>query len=165
MRISIYEDMMVNKRNYKALIFLISFRILSPIYQRRFGLLPFVLCIPLFILHRICFEWVLAMEIPLKTKIGPGLIIYHGFGIVVHDKSILGSNVILRHGVTIGMQHLTGEAPIVGDGVEFGASSTVLGPVRIGNNVTIGAGSIVTKDVPDSMVVTGVNICRPKKIR
>lgn len=116
--------------------------------------------VPIFVLYIFISEWLLGIEIPIKTRIGKGLKIYHGVGLVVHGKATIGDNCILRHGVTIGNKinsdgSLT-TPPRIGNNVEFGANSTALGSINIGNNAIIGANSVVTKDVLDNAVVAGI---------
>lgn len=63
---------------------------------------------------------------------------------------------MIGQGVTIGGKSGWYEVPVIGDNVEINAGARVLGPVRIGNNVIIGANSVVVKDVPDNCVVAGI---------
>lgn len=93
---------------------------------------------------------------PTSTKVGPGLTIHHSYGIVIHANSVLGRDVTVRHGVTLGNAH-RGEtlAPIIGDGVEIGAGAVLLGGVRIGSNAVIGANSTVLCDVPSGGIAVG----------
>ena len=63
---------------------------------------------------------------------------------------------MIGQGVTIGGKSGWYEVPVIGDNVEINAGARVLGPVRIGNNVIIGANSVVVKDVPDKCVVAGI---------
>jgi putative colanic acid biosynthesis acetyltransferase WcaB len=104
-------------------------------------------------------EWVLGIELPWKTRIGPGLRIDHGHSLVVHDETVLGRDCWLRHCTTLGVKiardgTLSG-APILGERVSVGAHSVVLGPIRIGDDAVIGSGSVVVKDVPAGVVVAG----------
>ena len=97
-----------------------------------------------------------ALEI--HGKIDAGLRIYHNYG-VIHPYSA-GKNFTVHHGVTIGKGRTSdiGKAivdPIFGDDVEVMSNAIVYGGITIGNNVTIGAGSLVNKNVPDNCVVVG----------
>lgn len=90
-----------------------------------------------------------------------GLRVYHSGGFIhVGDKCHIGHNCTLLPGVVFGNKY---EIPIpnsdifVGDNCYFGLDSKIFGPVKIGNNVTVGANAIVTKDVPDNTIVVGVN--------
>lgn len=90
---------------------------------------------------------------------GSGLRLFHGQGLVVNDSSVIGKNCTLRHTTTIGNKTLpTGEitkSPVIGDNVDIGAHSIIIGDITVGDNCVIGAGSVVTKDVPAGSVVVG----------
>jgi serine O-acetyltransferase len=90
-----------------------------------------------------------------STKIAGGLSCYHPFASVLNAKSI-GKNFEFRNGLTIGNKANNNELlPVIGDNVTVGANVCIIGKIHIGNNVIIGAGSIVVKDVPDNVVVAG----------
>lgn len=94
------------------------------------------------------------IDIPVSTSIGPRLSIHHGIGLVVNADSKIGSDVVLRQGVTIGNK--SGSlSPTIGDGVDIGASALVIGPINVGAGAVIGAGAVVVKDVASSSVVVG----------
>lgn len=98
-----------------------------------------------------------SIEIWPHTSIGPGLRIYHGTGIVISPSAVLGANVVLRQGVTIGSRRPgLRVAPTIGDNVTIGAYAQLLGEIRVGNNVRVGASSVVLTDVPAGATVTGV---------
>lgn len=90
---------------------------------------------------------------------GGGLRIPHLNGIIVSDSARMGANCTVFHQVTIGILGVPGKdgAPCIGDGVLIGAGAKVLGPVRIGDCVRIGANAVVTKDVPSGATVVGAN--------
>lgn len=90
--------------------------------------------------------------ISYQMKIGSGVCCTHPYSTVLNAESI-GKNFSCIHCTTIG--RTTKGRPIIGDNVKLGASVTIIGPVKIGNNVIIGAGSVVTKDIPDNSVVVG----------
>ncbi|MCW2665257.1 MAG: colanic acid biosynthesis acetyltransferase [Frankiales bacterium] len=114
---------------------------------------------PLIVLYRLVTYLVLHVELPPEAVIGGGLRVYHPHMIVLHPRAVLGRDVVLRHGVTIGIttgrDGTESRGPVIGDGVEFGAGAMVLGPVTVGRNARIGAGAIVLKDVPPGAVVAG----------
>jgi serine O-acetyltransferase len=87
------------------------------------------------------------------TNIGPGLFLQHAWCTAVAAESI-GKNCWINQQVTIGYTDRS-RAPIIGDNVSIHVGAKVLGPIRIGNNVTIGANAVVIKDVPDDSVVFG----------
>lgn len=98
------------------------------------------------------------IEIHPGAKIGKGLFIDHGMGVVIGETAEVGDNVTLYHGVTLGG---TGKDkgkrhPTVGNNVTIGSGAKVLGPINIGDNVKIGANSVVLKDVPASTTAVGI---------
>lgn len=98
------------------------------------------------------------IEIHPGAKIGKGVFIDHGSGIVIGETAEVGDNVTIYQGVTLGG---TGKEkgkrhPTIGNNVTISAGANVLGSFRIGNNVKIGAGSVVLKAVPDNCTVVGV---------
>ena len=97
----------------------------------------------------------LSIDIPVSTSIGPGVMIHHGFGLVVHDRAIIGSNVTLRQGVTIGAKSGSMHAPVVADSVSFGSGAQVIGNIHVGEGSVIGAGAIVTKSVQPGARMVG----------
>jgi putative colanic acid biosynthesis acetyltransferase WcaB len=115
--------------------------------------------LPVLILYRVIVEWGLNIEIPAKTKIGQGLKLRHGQGLVIHPDTIIGTNVTLRHTTTIGnkmdSQGQPTAAPTIEDNVDIGAHVVIVGPITIGANSTIGAGSVVVKSVPANAVSVG----------
>lgn len=109
----------------------------------------------------------LCMELPPTCRIGPGLLIYHGYGLVVHESVEIGHHAILKHHTTLGTTEKG--VPTLGNHVEIGVHCVVVGPVNIGDYSVIGAGSVITKDVEPQMIVVGngSNIrkfARPSKI-
>lgn len=91
-------------------------------------------------------------QISYTTKIGEGVLIAHPYATIINAERI-GDYFSCIHGTTIGAK--PNGRPVLGDHVTLGANVTIIGPVHIGNNVTVGAGSVVVKDVPDNAVVAG----------
>ena len=81
---------------------------------------------------------------------------YGGIGVVIHARCVVGRHCLIGQNVTIGGKSGWYEVPIIGDNVEICAGARILGPIRIGNNVIIGANAVVVKDVPDNCIVAGV---------
>lgn len=80
---------------------------------------------------------------------------FHPFGTIINAKEI-GENLSVRNNTTIGNTHNSQEyRPIIGRDVEIGANSVIIGGIKIGDNVIIGAGTLVNKDVPDNAIVVG----------
>jgi serine O-acetyltransferase len=93
-----------------------------------------------------------ATEIMEGTKIGAGLHIRHGQGTVIRAESI-GEDCEILQQVTIGM---TGRGfPVIGDRVDVCAGAIIIGPIHVGNDAVIGAGAVVTKDVPAEGIMVG----------
>lgn len=99
--------------------------------------------------------------IPNHTRIGEGIRVDHAFGTILNADQI-GDNFFCLHNVTLGKKN--DSRPIIGDNVTIYAGAIVIGGVRVGNNATIGAGSVVTKDIPDNAIVAG-NPARIIKIK
>ncbi|HEV8438408.1 MAG TPA: serine O-acetyltransferase [Methylomirabilota bacterium] len=98
------------------------------------------------------------IEIHPAAKIGPGLFIDHGMGVVIGETAEVGENVTLLHGVTLGGTSLAKEKrhPTLGDNVVVGAGAGIFGAFTIGSGSRIGAGSVVVREVPPNSVVVGV---------
>lgn len=98
------------------------------------------------------------IEIHPGAKIGQGLFIDHGTGVVIGETTEIGDNVTLYQGVTLGG---TGKEkgkrhPTIGNNVVIGSGARILGSFKVGDNVKIGAGSVVNKPVPSDTTVVGV---------
>ena len=103
-------------------------------------------------------------EIYPQAKIGEGLYIPHCVGIVVGSTTQIGKNCTIYPNVVFGAKYSPNtENPKgrrharCGDNCVFGANSSIIGAITIGNNVTVGAGAVITKDIPDNAVVVGYN--------
>ena len=98
------------------------------------------------------------ISIPHETKIGSGFYIGHFGCIVVSPYCEIGKNCNISHGVTLGQANRGKKQgyPILGNNVYIGPGAKIIGAVRIGNNVAIGANCVVTKDIPDNSVVVGI---------
>lgn len=98
------------------------------------------------------------IEIHPGAQIGEGLFIDHGNGVIIGETTIIGNNVTLYQGVTLGG---TGKEhgkrhPTIGDNVMISAGAKVLGSFSVGENSKIGAGSVVLEEVPPNCTVVGV---------
>ncbi|MDD3088346.1 MAG: serine O-acetyltransferase [Candidatus Omnitrophica bacterium] len=103
-------------------------------------------------------KWMTGIEIHPGATIGKGFFIDHGMGVVIGETAVVGNNVTLFQGVTLGG---TGKEkgkrhPNIGDNVVVGAGAKVLGNITVGNNVMVGANAVVLRDVPDDSTVVGV---------
>jgi putative colanic acid biosynthesis acetyltransferase WcaB len=153
MKGGILQDWEANRGNWKSRSAMLLYRAAQAV--RRQSPLFRLLGTPVIALYVLYVEWALGIELNLKSRIGPGLRLYHGTGLVIHEAAVLGSNCALRHCTTIGMKNGPADCPLIGNNVDIGSNSVVLGSIRIGDNVTIGAGSVVLHDVAPGDVVAG----------
>ena len=98
------------------------------------------------------------IEMHPGAQIGKGLFIDHGMGVVIGETAIIGDNVTLFQGVTLGG---TGKErgkrhPTLGNNVVVGTGAKILGNIKIGDNVNVGANAVVIRNVPPSSTVVGV---------
>lgn len=103
-------------------------------------------------------RWLTGIEIHPGAKIGNGLFIDHGLGVVIGETAEIGNNVTLYHQVTLGG---TGKDhgkrhPTIRDGVIIGAGAKILGPIEIGENAKVGANSVVLRNVPAGCTAVGI---------
>ncbi|MGO9642801.1 MAG: serine O-acetyltransferase [Candidatus Acidiferrales bacterium] len=98
------------------------------------------------------------IEIHPAAQIGRRLFIDHGMGVVIGETSIIGDDVTLYQGVTLGGTGKTKgkRHPTIGSEVVIGAGAKVLGDIRVGDRSRVGAGSVVLRDVPDDSTIVGV---------
>jgi serine O-acetyltransferase len=98
------------------------------------------------------------VDIHPGAQIGRRLFIDHGAGVVIGETAVVGNDVTLYHGVTLGgtTWHKVKRHPTLGDNVLVGAGAKVLGPITLGNSVRVGANSVVVKDVPNCCTVVGI---------
>lgn len=102
-------------------------------------------------------EMLLGIELPCETVVGRRLVIEHVGGIVISGDAVFGDDCILRNGVTVGLRNrMQRGSPRLGDRVDIGAGAKLLGPIRIGNDVAIGANAVVLCDVPDNCIAVGI---------
>ena len=101
---------------------------------------------------------IFGVDIHPAALFGQGIMIDHGTGVVIGETAVLGDDISLLHGVTLGGsgKESGDRHPKVGNGVMIGANASVLGNIRIGDGAKIGAGSVVVEDVPAHTTVVGV---------
>jgi len=156
-KFSVFQDWEANRGNPKGRIVMALFRVAhllrcGPVWLRLFAWVygP---------IYRLAVEWILGIELPWKTVIGAGLRLDHGVGLVVNDHAVIGRGCHLRHCTTIGHKRKKdgtySGSPVLGDGVDVGANVVILGEIGVGNKSVLGAGSVVTKDVPAGSTVAG----------
>lgn len=97
------------------------------------------------------------VEIPYSVKIGKGLYLCHPYCITVNSKAVIGDNVTLYKGCTIGNQKRGKKsgAPVIGNNVYIGLNSTIVGNVKIGDNVLIAPNTYINIDIPSNSIVIG----------
>jgi putative colanic acid biosynthesis acetyltransferase WcaB len=152
----IVQDWSANRGNSKGRIFMFLFRIAN------FGTthkVYFYISIPYLILYKVIIQWIFTLEIPWNVKIGSGLAIYHGQALILNRDVVMGKNCTLRHCTTIGIKQKAdgtfSTAPVIGNHVDVGNNVCIIGSIQIGDNVKVGAGSVVVKDVPANWIVAG----------
>src|SRR6476660_4285229 len=98
------------------------------------------------------------VEIHPGARIGRRFFIDHGMGVVIGETAEVGDDVMLYHGVTLGGRSLkkVKRHPTVGNRVTIGAGARILGPVYLGDDVQVGANSVVVKDIPAGAIATGI---------
>jgi len=124
--------------------------------------IPFLLRFPLKIvaaLIAVGVDVTSSVELPPQAPIGPGLFIPHTGYVVIGSTSEIGHHCTLTQGVTVG--HRAGgreqsfAGPVIGNRVYLGPGAVVLGPIKVGDDVLIGANAVVTRSVPSRAVVAG----------
>jgi serine O-acetyltransferase len=125
-------------------------RFVHELWQAKVPLLPRLIAE---LVHRFT-----GIDIHPGATIGPGFFIDHGTGVVIGGTAIIGENVTIYQGVTLGgtsLQH-TKRHPTLGNNVTVGSGAAILGDITIGDNAKIGANSVVVKDVPANSTVVGI---------
>lgn len=119
--------------------------------QRHIGFLPDYISYKSFRRH--------GCSISSYAQIGEGFMLHHTDGIVIGLQVIMGKNCEVFQNVTIGSNRKENDGrfmPIIGDNVTIGAGAVVVGAIKIGNNVKIGANSYIDKDVPNNVTIAGI---------
>ncbi|XP_065857769.1 serine acetyltransferase 2-like [Euphorbia lathyris] len=101
---------------------------------------------------------VFGVDIHPAAKIGEGILLDHGTGVVIGETAVIGNRVSLMHGVTLGGtgKEIGDRHPKVGDGALIGACATILGNIKIGEGAMVAAGSLVLKDVHPHSMIAGI---------
>lgn len=106
-----------------------------------------------FLIYRLNAFWS-GVVIGRGAEFGPGFVLLHSVGVVINSDVRAGRNLVLEHGVTIGAEK--GKSPVLGDNVFVGAGAKIIGAVRIGSDVRIGANAVVLTDLPDGATAVGI---------
>jgi serine O-acetyltransferase len=97
------------------------------------------------------------IDLPCEVKIGSRFRIEHFGGIIISGDAVIGDDVVVRNGVTIGLKRRDDPgSPIIGNRVDIGAGAKILGKIRIGDDVMIGANAVVITDVPANCIAVGI---------
>lgn len=112
--------------------------------------------VALFLQNRV--SEVMGIDIHPAARIGYGIMLDHGTGVVVGETAVIGNNVSILHGVTLGGSgKVRGDRhPKIRDGVMIGAGAVILGNIQVGECAKVGAGSVVLENVPAHCTVAGV---------
>jgi serine O-acetyltransferase len=98
---------------------------------------------PLRVLEKVA-EFVFKCYLPTTATIGPGLVIYHAFGVIVNGKTRIGANCTLYARVCIGNRWPGDGTPVIGDNVTIGTGACIFGPVTIPDNYVVKANAVIT---------------------
>lgn len=95
--------------------------------------------------------------IPYTAEIGKNCkIAYKGMSVVIHSRAKIGDNCVIGTCVTIGGQKKQYEVPVIGNNCYIASGAKIFGPIKVGDGCFIGANSVVTRDVPDNSLVSGI---------
>ncbi|WP_455425064.1 colanic acid biosynthesis acetyltransferase WcaB [Dryocola sp. LX212] len=156
------EDLRANSWNPRPCFMVLAYRVahFCSVWRKR-SVINNLWAAPVLILYRLVTECLMGYEIQAAATIGRRFTVHHGYGVVISKFAIIGDDFAIRHGVTIGGRGGIGgldksqARPVIGNGVEVGANVMIIGPITIGNNVVIAAGSLVLDSIPDNAVVMG----------
>ena len=112
------------------------------------------------IIYKILFKFIqiiTGIELPAEVNVGKNFIIDHFGGIVISGYASFGDDCRIRNGVVVGLKNINQPiAPIIGNRVDIGAGAKLLGAIKIGDDVIIGANAVVICDVPNNSIAVGV---------
>jgi serine O-acetyltransferase len=128
---------------------LLLYRIGSYLHSKGIPILPKCCDISIRLIHN--------CAIFSETKIGRGTKFgYHGIGVVVHKRAIIGDNCSIGTGVTIGGRSQLSEVPVIGNNVYIAGGAKVLGDITVGDNCVIGANAVLLTSMPANTMAVGV---------
>jgi len=152
----VFQDWRANRQNFKGQLVLFLFRLAQLINK---SVITKIIFYPYLLWYRYVVDWVWNIELPRKLTVGKGLSLYHGHALVINQGVVIGENCALRNSTTIGHKKLAdgsfSACPRIGNSVDIGANVCIIGDITIGDNVIIGAGTVVTKNIPADSVVVG----------
>lgn len=124
-------------------------RISNRLYKIGIPVIPYILYRLIYLINN--------CHIHYSTEIGRNTVVaYGGVAVVIHKKAIIGENCMIESCVTIGGKSNHKNLPVIGDNVFIGTGAKILGDIKIGNNVIVGANAVVVKSVPDNCIVAGI---------
>lgn len=134
----------------------------------RYTVRPAILRKLLSLVYHVLYKFVqiiTGIELPCEVPIGKNFVIEHSGGIVVSGFASFGDDCRIRNGVVVGLSRVEEPcAPQIGNDVDIGTGAKVLGNIRIGNGVRIGANAVVITDVPDNCIAVGVPaVIKPRR--
>ena len=101
-----------------------------------------------------------ASDLSCRSRVGAGFVIQHGHDIVIGADVVIGKRCTIFNGVTLGNKDLSlssrGNQPRIGDNVTLSTGAKILGPIHVGDNVIVGANSVVLDDCQPNTVVAGI---------
>ena len=133
----------------------------------RYTIRPRLLRLPFSFVYRVLklsSQILTGIDLPCEATVGRRFRIEHFGGIIISGDAVMGDDVVIRNGVTIGLKKIGDPgSPVIGNRVEIGAGAKVLGRIHIGDDVQIGANAVVIRDVPAGHMAVGIparNIAR-----
>jgi len=152
----LFQDHAANRQNFKGQLVLFLFRLAQQVNR---SMITKVIFYPYLLFYRYLVDWLWAIELPRKLTIGKGLSLFHGHALVINQGVVIGENCTLRNSTTIGHRKLPdgtfSKCPRIGNNVDIGANVCIIGDVEIGDDVSIGAGAVVFRNVPPNSVAVG----------
>lgn len=136
----------------------------------RYRIKPRLLRMPFSFLYKLLYiliQMMTGIELPCETTIGRRFRIDHFGDIIISGDTVIGDDVVVRNGVTIGLKHTNERgSPRIGNRVDIGAGAKVLGKITVGDDVAIGANAVVLTDIPSGSLAVGVPaVVKPRKKR
>ncbi|PIA79019.1 serine acetyltransferase [Gaetbulibacter sp. 4G1] len=125
------------------------YKISHKLYKWKVPVLPSIVKLFCFLLYN--------SSIPFQCQLGRGTrFAYGAIGVVLHKRTIMGTNCVIGTNVTVGGRSGHYEVPVIGNNTFIATGAKVLGPITIGDNVVIGANAVVIKDIPNNCIVAGI---------
>lgn len=149
----IMQDWAANKGNVRSGVIVVMFR-LAQLFTHS-NILGKLFLFPAYLIYRFIVQIFVGFDIPARTEIGPGFRVFHCQGIIVNPDVVIGENCTLRHSTTIGNKRESGAVPKIGNWVDVGCHTVILGGITIADHTTVGAGSLVLSDSSPNSIMVG----------